>query len=217
MKHTINAYILKFRNRKLLMAVLAAFVIFSSFGQQFTANQEHCKRDTLQYYWHDATMDEYTDFIPEDCYMELYFVDGKLKKGFFWGTTDEFDLGREGYECGYFVLPMTGIQQGSDSVLFKLSPFQTEHNENINTFVRAPVSRNIRSWKEALSRYQTWDDIRGGAFEKEILYSISFVKKTTSNYLHMNDSIIVRNLTNDSWTKRTFLRVRNIHDFYNER
>lgn len=211
MKATMDAYILRFYNRKLLMAVLAAFVIFPSFGQQFTANQEPCKRDTLRYYWHDVAMDEYPGLIPEDCYMELYFVDSKLEKGFFWGTTDEFDRGREGYECGYFVLPMTEIKQGRDSVSFKLCPFQTEHGEHVPPFVKAPVDCHIRSWQEALLRYQTWDYISGGAFENDILYSISFVQKlknTTSGNFPMGDSIIVRNLTNDSCTQRTFRRIK---------
>ena len=211
MKVIMDAYILRYSNRKLLAVVLALMNVFPLYAQKNAAGQEATERDTLFYLWHDATIDEYPNLIPEDSYMELYIENGILKKGFFWGTTDVFDSGREGYECGFFVLPMTEIRHEKDSILFKLIPIRTEKGETENCFVKAPVERHIRSWQEAMSRYQTWDNITGGLFEKDFLLSISFGQKqnnTTPYRFPTVDSISVRNLTNDSRQKRTFFLLK---------
>lgn len=211
MKEIMDAYIIRFRNRKLLAVVLALMNVFPLYAQKNAAGQEATERDTLFYLWHDATIDEYPNLIPEDSYMELYIENGILKKGFYWGTTDEFDRGREGYECGFFVLPMTEIRHEKDSILFKLSPIRTEKGETENCFVKAPVDRHIRSWQEAMSRYQTWDNITGGLFEKDFLFSISFGQKqkcTTPYRFPTVDSISVHNLTNNSLEKRTFILLK---------
>lgn len=211
MKEIMGAYILRYRNRKLLAVVLALMNVFPLYAQKNAAGQEATERDTLFYLWHDATIDEYPNLIPEDSYMELYIENGILKKGFYWGTTDEFDWGREGYECGFFVLPMTEIRHEKDSILFKLSPIRTDKGETENCFVKAPVDRHIRSWQEAMSRYQTWDNITGGLFEKDFLFSISFGQKqknTTPYRFPTVDSISVRNLTNDPRQKRTFFLLK---------
>ena len=211
MKEIMDAYIIRFRNRKLLAIVLALLSVFPLSAQQNAVGQETTERDTLFYLWHDATIDEYPNMTPEDSYMELYIENGILKKGFFWGTTDEGDRGREGYECGFFVLPMTEIRHEKDSILFKLSPIRTDKGETENCFVKTPVGRHIRSWQEAMSRYQTWDNITGGLFEKDFLFSISFGQKqkyTTPYRFPTVDSISVRNLTNDSRQKRTFFLLK---------
>ena len=211
MKEIMDAYILRYRNRKLLAVVLALMNVFPLYAQKNAAGQEATERDTLFYLWHDATIDEYPNLIPEDSYMELYIENGILKKGFYWGTTDEFDRGREGYECGFFVLPMTEIRHEKDSILFKLSPIRTDKGETENCFVKAPVDRHIRSWQEAMSRYQTWDNITGGLFEKDFLFSISFGQKqkcTTPYRFPTVDSVSVRNLTNDPRQKRTFFLLK---------
>ena len=83
--------------------------------------QERVDIDTLWYRYHNPEQDYYPDLLPEDCYMELYLENGILKKGYFWGTTDEFEQAREGYECGYFVMPMTDIKQDKDSPLTAIS------------------------------------------------------------------------------------------------
>lgn len=98
-----------------------------------------------------------------------------------------------------------------DSILFNLSLIKTEHGENINSFVKAPVDRHIRSWQESLSRYQTWDYISGGVFDKDIQFSIYFgqnLKSRVPCHFFMRDSISVCNLTNGSWTKRTFILLK---------
>lgn len=213
----MDAYILKFHSRKLQMVVLALFCVCSSFGQQLNIMQEPCKRDTLLYCWHDAMADEYPDMIPEDCYMELHIADGNLEKGLFWGTTDEFDNGREGYPCGFFVLPMTEIQYDGDSVLFKLCLIKTEHGEDVNCFVKAPIDRHIRSWQEALYRYQAWDYITGnitGYSTAEAKFCIIFNQKHKTIAPHsfpVEDSITLRKLTIAPGEERTFVLQKKKH------
>ncbi len=180
--------------------VISLILLNVLFGLQFAAGQEVPKRDTLLYYWHDTMWDKHPNLVPEDSYMELYLEDGILKKGFFWGTTDEFDEVREGYKCGFFVLPMTEIRHEGDSISFKLSLIRAENGRIVDSFVKAPIDRHIRSWQEALSCYQKWDCISGGMYCNDILFSISFgqkIKNTTSKRFPLGDSIVVRNLSND--------------------
>lgn len=218
----MNAYILRFRSRKLFLLALALLSVFPLSGRQFTVCQETHKRDTLLYYWHDTRYNDNDSwFLPKDCYMELYIENGILEKGFFWGTTDEFDhrRGREDHAdhlCGYFVLPMTEIRQEKNSISFKLSLIKTEHGEIVDSFVKAPVDLHIRSWQEALARYQKWIDIYGyyeRCYENEILFSISFSQKREKAMPHgfpIGDSIIVRNLTIDCG-ERTFILQKRKH------
>ncbi len=177
-------------------------------GQPFAADQEVHKRDTLLYYWHDTMYDKYPNLVPEDSHMELYIEDGIVKKGFFWGTTDEFDEVREGYGCGFFVLPMTEIRHEGDSISFKLSLIRAKNGRIVDSFVKAPIDRHIRSWQKALSCYQKWDCISGGMYRNDVLFSISFgqkFKNTTSKRFPLGDSIVVRNLSNDLGGERTFI------------
>lgn len=155
--------------------------------------------DTLWYRYHNLEQDHYPDLLPEDCYMELYLENGILKKGYFWGTTDEFEQAREGYECGYFVMPMTDIKQDKDSISFRLDIVTTSSGEKVNTFVKAPIDCHIRSWQEAMSRYQTWEPFTD-RMEDEIQMSISFARWLENDVVRygmspMKDSIIVKNLT----------------------
>ena len=179
-----------------IVALSAASFFISSIS---LSAQERVDIDTLQYRYHNPEQDNYSDMLPEDCYMELYLENGILKKGYFWGATDEFERAREGYECGYFVMPMTDIKQGKDSISFSLNIVTTSSGEKVNTFVKAPVDRHIRSWQEAMSRYQTWEPFTDW-MEDEIQMSISFARWLENDVVQydmspMKDSIIVKNLT----------------------
>lgn len=161
--------------------------------------QERVDIDTLWYRYHNPEQDYYPDLLPEDCYMELYLENGILKKGYFWGTTDEFEQVREGYECGYFVMPMTDIKQDKDSISFRLDIVTTSSGEKVNTFVKAPIDRHIRSWQEAMSRYQTWEPFTD-RMEDEIQMSISFARWLENDTVRYNmsvrkDTVRVKNLT----------------------
>lgn len=185
---------------KSLLTTIAALSAASFFICSISLSaQERVDIDTLLYRYHNPEQDNYSDMLPEDCYMELYLENGILKKGFFWGTTDEFERAREGYECGYFVMPMTDIKQGKDSISFSLNIVTTSSGEKVNTFVKAPVDRHIRSWQEAMSRYQTWEPFTDW-MEDEIQMSISFARWLENDVVQydmspMKDSIIVKNLT----------------------
>ena len=161
--------------------------------------QERVDIDTLWYRYHNPEQDYYPDLLPEDCYMELYLENGILKKGYFWGTTDEFEQAREGYECGYFVTQMTDIKQDKDSISFRLDIVTTSSGEKVNTFVKAPIDRHIRSWQEAMSRYQTWEPFTD-RMEDEIQMSISFARWLENDTVRYNmsvrkDTVRVKNLT----------------------
>lgn len=102
--------------------------------------QERVDIDTLWYRYHNPEQDYYPDLLPEDCYMELYLENGILKKGYFWGTTDEFEQAREGYECGYFVMPMTDIKQDKDSISFRLDIVTTSSGEKSTLSSKPPLT-----------------------------------------------------------------------------
>ena len=178
-------------SKSLFTAVMTLSVVWFFISIIPLSAQERVDIDTLWYRYHNPEQDHYPDLLPEDCYMELYLENGILKKGYFWGTTDEFEQAREGYECGYFVMPMTDIKQDKDSISFRLDIVTTSSGEKVNSFVKAPIDRHIRSWQEAMSRYQTWEPLQ---------MSISFARWLENDVVRygmspMKDSIIVKNLT----------------------
>lgn len=198
------------RIMKHALLLLLALAVLPLCAQQTTTGKEPHKIDTLLYYWHDPMPDDYPNLVPEDRYMELYLEDGILKGGYFWGTTDEFEDVREGYECGYFVLPLTGIQHERDSVSFRLSPTTPDDGKKTNCFVKAPIDLHIRSWQEALSRYQPWEYFNPYYFESEYPFSISATQgnkpdehATAAPAFTFGDTIHVRNLSfGDDWYRR---------------
>lgn len=207
----MDAYILRFLNRKLFAVACLLFVVLPSSSQQFADGQEEHRRDTLLYYHHDPINDRFPNLIPDDSYMELYLEDGIVRKGIFWGTSDEFDDAREGYECGFFVLPLTKIQHGNDSITFHLTLTKTKDGKVLNSFVMAPVDLHIRSWKEAISRYKQWPPFN--AFMKpEIKFSISSSQSHKEEHpveqsrFQMEDTLTVCNLADPYYVyKRIFV------------
>ena len=180
-------------SKSLFTAVMTLSVVWFFISIIPLSAQERVDIDTLWYRYHNPEQDHYPDLLPEDCYMELYLENGILKKGYFWGTTDEFEQAREGYEGGYFVMPMTDIKLDKDSISFRLDIVTTSSGEKVNSFVKAPIDRHIRSWQEAMSRYQTWEPFTD-RMEDEIQMSISFAR-WLDGMSPMKDSIIVKNLT----------------------
>ncbi len=194
-----NSTLTGLKSKSLFTATLLLSVALNFIGIIQLSAQEHVDIDTLLYCYHNPEQDQYPDMLPEDCYMELYLENGTLKKGYFWGTTDEFEQVREGYECGYFVMPMTNIRQGKDSISFCLNIVKTSSGEKVNTFVKAPIDLHIRSWQEAMSRYQTWEPFTD-RMEDEIQMSISFARWLENDVVRYDmsptkDTIIVKNLT----------------------
>lgn len=194
MKKVMEAYVLKYRSRRFLAVILCAMGLsFISFSNQPPVEQAPAQIETVLYYYHCPGQDDYPDLLPEDSYMELCFDKGILQKGYFWGTSDEFDNVREGYACGYFVLPMTQIKQTPDSIVFVLDA-RTKDKKRFNCFFMAPVDRRVRTWKEAKELYQPWDNY---SFTDSVCYSMRVAK----------DSVILRNLSEPyNGGDRTFIR-----------
>ena len=69
----------------------------------------------------------------EEPIMELSYKDGKIVKGYFWGTSDEADDVREGFYPGYFVREMEQIYHKADSMAFVLDTRKTKF------FLRCPI------------------------------------------------------------------------------
>lgn len=78
----------------------------------------------------------------EEPIMELSYKDGKIVKGYFWGTSDEADDVREGFYPGYFVREMEQIYHKADSMAFVLDTRKTK-------FFSGPIGVDIHSAEEA--------------------------------------------------------------------
>lgn len=150
--------------------------------------QNAVERDTLLYRYHGLYISP--NSLPQDCYMEFYLENGVLKKGFYWGTSDEFEDVREGYRCGFFVLPMEDIKCGKDSVSFRLKPFSSDGYHSDSTFVKAPVNLHVRSREKALSLYQLWEHnhIKPDGIKMSIMFA------APSDTFPVQDTIRVKNL-----------------------
>lgn len=194
MKKVMDAYILKSPNRKKLAIISCAiWLFFTSFSNLPLIGQESVHTETVLYYYHYPGQDDCPDLLPEDSYMELYFENGRLRKGYFWGTSDEFDKVREGYKCGYFVLPMTQIKQTTDSISFVLDACGKD-KKHFNCFFMAPVDWRVRTWEEAKELYQPWDNY---SYTDSVRYSMRVTK----------DSVILRNLPEPYYSgDRIFIR-----------
>lgn len=194
MKKEMDACTLKYISRKKLAVTLCAiWLALTSFSNQPPMGQEPAQVETVLYYYHYSGQDDCPDLLPEDSYMELYFENGRLRKGYFWGTSDEFDRVREGYKCGYFVLPMTQIKQTTDSISFVLDA-RRKDKKRFNCFFMAPVDWRIRTWQEAKEFYQPWDNY---SYTDSVCYSMRVTK----------DSVILRNLPEPYYSgDRTFIR-----------
>lgn len=189
------------RSRKRLAASLFALLLAATvFGMEQKDGQIKC--DTLLYHYHYAGNDAFPDMLPEDCHMELYVHDGIVGRGVFWGTTDIMDDAREGYECGFFVLPMVNIVHGKDSISFTLKAVTGSDGRKTNTFVSAPVDLHVRQWKRAVTLYKPWESFPAGIADS---VTISILPVTGKTCL-LADSIIVQRRESSCTDKMIFVR-----------
>ena len=61
-----------------------------------------------------------TDGIFNYAYLTLYLQDGKVTGGVLNATTDEYDVLREGYVCGYSIFPLKNVRVDGDTIRFMI-------------------------------------------------------------------------------------------------
>lgn len=88
--------------------------------------------------------------VKENHYIVLVFQ-GRTLRGRYYGTSDEFDEGREGYLPGFFVTEMLDLQLRGDSIKFRLKI------DDGDLFTQ-PIRLNVEN--SAMARglgYESWD------------------------------------------------------------
>jgi hypothetical protein len=85
-----------------------------------------------------------TSELIENHYIVLDSIDGTLR-GWYYGTSDEFDSGREGYLPGFFVAEMEGLRVANGTISFALRP---------STMFKSPVPLQNRTSADV--RLEKW-------------------------------------------------------------
>lgn len=100
------------------------------------------------YYYYKYELDEHSRM--DDNIIELCYDGDSVVKGYFWGTSDEFDEAREGYYPGFIVLPMEDLKVCTDSIFFVLDSRGKDYFSNC-------IDVSIHSCEEAKEKgYHPW-------------------------------------------------------------
>ena len=99
------------------------------------------------------------DGIFDYAYLTLYLQDGKVTGGVLNASTDEYDVLREGYVCGYSIFPLKDVQVNGDTIRFMIEVereddlFATPLPAEMET---CQFARNLKypKWKHAVP--QEW-------------------------------------------------------------
>lgn len=95
-----------------------------------------------------------TEDLIENHYLVLTEESGASQRGWYYGTSDDFDQAREGYLPGFFVAEMQELEIAGDSLHFALSV----SNEDLFT---KPVPLQHRSAGDVpLNEFEKWNGPR---------------------------------------------------------
>ena len=137
------------RKQIILSTLLVLVATFPSFGQEVTRKM---------YKW-VADDNSEKDGIFDYAYLTLYLQDGKVTGGVLNASTDEYDVLREGYVCGYSIFPLKDVQVNGDTIRFMIEVereddlFATPLPAGMET---CQFARNLKypKWKHAVP--QEW-------------------------------------------------------------
>ena len=137
------------RKQIILSTLLVLVATFPSFGQEVTRKM---------YKWVSDDNSE-KDGIFDYAYLTLYLQDGKVTGGVLNASTDEYDVLREGYVCGYSIFPLKDVQVNGDTIRFMIEVereddlFATPLPAGMET---CQFARNLKypKWKHAVP--QEW-------------------------------------------------------------
>ena len=137
------------RKQIILSTLLILVATFPSFGQEVTRKM---------YKWVSDDNSE-KDGIFDYAYLTLYLQDGKVTGGVLNASTDEYDVLREGYVCGYSIFPLKDVQVNGDTIRFMIEVereddlFATPLPAGMET---CQFARNLKypKWKHAVP--QEW-------------------------------------------------------------
>jgi len=113
--------------RKILMVILViAIVLAIAAGIKLMRNDQNSNHDFEAYagvYYFDYQQDS-ADLI-EDHYIVIETYEGKLR-GYYYGTSDDFDHAREGYAPGFFVAQMKDLNIVNGTIRFDIQLFSRD-------------------------------------------------------------------------------------------
>lgn len=114
----------------------------------YSEEGEGGEADSIVYYYWDypETIHNHMD----DQIIELAYVGDSVVNGYFWGNSDEFDVGREGYYPGYFVLNMKEIRHTGNRLSFLLDARNIQYlNDPVSEHnMELALKHGARRWNQ---------------------------------------------------------------------
>jgi hypothetical protein len=138
----------KFDNMRSMILIL--LIVFSACGQNSSpknSDKETDKYNGVFEYVYPGNTSE----LIENHFIVFATVDNKLK-GYYYGTSDEFDEAREGYLPAFFVAKMDNLIISGDTIRFILKVDNSE-------FLTKAVDLKYVSTKDAIDAgYKNWEN-----------------------------------------------------------
>ena len=155
----------------------------------YSEEGEGGEADSIVYYYWDypETIHNHMD----DQIIELAYVGDSVVNGYFWGNSDEFDVGREGYYPGYFVLNMKEIRQTGNRLSFLLDARNIQYLDD-------PVEIGYHDVELALKHgARRWNQENGygrdtARYNATVSGNHLILHKEKSKYPYLEDHIFVK-------------------------